>query len=36
MMKRVVYAGAVGGKDKESTHTSTDVQGSSERGEQEG
>ena len=36
-MKRVVHAGAVGGRDKESADTSKDVQaGSSERGEQEG
>lgn len=34
-MKRVVHAGAVGGKDKQSTDTSTDVQGNSESGEQE-
>ena len=34
-MKRVVHAGAVGGKDKQSTDASTDVQGNSERGEQE-
>lgn len=35
-MKRVVHAGAVGGRDKESADTSKHVQaGSSERGEQE-
>ena len=39
-MKNVVHAGTVGGKDTESkvndlTNTSTVVQGSSERGEQE-
>lgn len=34
-MKHAVHAGTVREKDKESTGTSTNVQGSSERGEQE-
>jgi len=34
-MKHAVHAGTVRKKDKESTGTSTNVQGSSERGEQE-
>lgn len=34
-MRRVVHAGTVAGKDTESTDTPTNVQGSSERGEQE-